>query len=538
MDSGNISSWKQQLDSLMYALRFCTIRYQNILEPGTELESDALYNVSTEATTAFPPDKPCPCIPLKLILENSIALKYFIDFMNHIKSEKFLHVWLAIDSFRVALQERLAQAQLEARTLSEAEENMFRKEAHRIFQEVLGDENRLPLDPKLVVRLETGIKSLPISLTLFDELKECIFRELNSNRKYYTSFRKSLLYYRCLTELDLSHTDAVPDSPKTVSPTISPTGRLTADIPHVSSVAGGSRQDALYGVVMNYRSEDGTETQWVVPRSFEDFKKLQTKLADQIPQVNLPKSSFLSGFDKDYISNRKDALNGYLKGVFDEGVIQSPEVMESVMDFISTDSPFSDQDTEFVASPEASSVDDEENIPLKVLILLTDEVFDMKNRNQWFRARMVTFLRGIVRATFGGKINNKIQEYVEWLTSPEYISDMLILFRDTFWPNGVWAEASPARSSGDECLTKFMAHTKLQGMVSDEMRKIIGNDTVREGISIVFSMFQQPEFNRLLFYQMLESTLDTIFPDNKVKHTLSLLRTKINNKANTEQRVK
>ena len=42
---------------------------------------------------------------------------------------------------------------------------------------------------------------------------------------------------------------------------------------------------------------------------------------------------------------------------------------------------------------------------------------------------MVTFLRGIVRATFGGKINNKIQEYVEWLTSPEYISDMLILFR-------------------------------------------------------------------------------------------------------------
>ena len=47
---------------------------QNILEPGTELESDALYNVSTEATTAFPPDKPCPCIPLKLILENRYTL--------------------------------------------------------------------------------------------------------------------------------------------------------------------------------------------------------------------------------------------------------------------------------------------------------------------------------------------------------------------------------------------------------------------------------------------------------------------------------
>jgi len=155
----------------MYALRYCTIRYQNILEPGTELENDA---VSSEATAPFPPDKPCPTIPLKLILENSIALKYFIDFMNYIKSEKFLHVWLAIDSFRVALQDRLAQAQAEDRPLNEAEENMFRKEASRIFQDVLDDENRLPLEPKLVVKLETGIKSLPMSLTLFDELKECI----------------------------------------------------------------------------------------------------------------------------------------------------------------------------------------------------------------------------------------------------------------------------------------------------------------------------------------------------------------------------
>ena len=42
---------------------------------------------------------------------------------------------------------------------------------------------------------------------------------------------------------------------------------------------------------------------------------------------------------------------------------------------------------------------------------------------------MVTFLRQIVRATFGGKINLKIQEYVEWLTSPEYISEMITLFK-------------------------------------------------------------------------------------------------------------
>ena len=49
-------------------------------------------------------------------------------------------------------------------------------------------------------------------------------------------------------------------------------------------------------------------------------------------QVNLPKSSFLSGFDKDYISNRKDALNGYLKGQFMGTLILGLPMYRSLME--------------------------------------------------------------------------------------------------------------------------------------------------------------------------------------------------------------
>ena len=74
------------------------------------------------------------------------------------------------------------------------------------------------------------------------------------------------------------------------------------------------QQDALYGVVLKYRGDHGDEKQWIVPKTFEEIKKFQSRISDQLPSVNLPKSSFFSGLDKDYISNRKDALNGYLKG--------------------------------------------------------------------------------------------------------------------------------------------------------------------------------------------------------------------------------
>lgn len=425
---------------------------------------------------------------------------------------------------------------------------MFRKEAKRIYLEGLSEDapNRInDIDSRVVARLETAITSLPITPFLFDEVQEGIYNILNKDKKYYNTFRKSMLYYRCLTELDLNQDqldEMSPEEPCSSSAfkpvAISPNGRFSADIPHVSMV-GKDKQDALYGVVLKYRGDHGEEKQWIVPKTFEEIKKFQTRISDQLPSINLPKSSIFSGLDKDYISNRKDALNGYLKGLFDDATLQSPEVLEQVMEFISSGSsnasditpePTEDLD-ESLQFDANSSLDDEENIPLKVLILLTDEVFDMKNRNQWFRTRMVTFLRQIVRATFGGKINLKIQEYVEWLTSPEYISEMITLFKDSFWPEGKWADPGPVRPGSSVSLTKFMAHTKLQGMISDELKNIIGKETVREGVDLVFRMFQAKEMNRLLFYKMFETFIEAVFPDNKIRPTLSLLRHNINTKA-------
>ena len=133
MDSGNITNWRQQLDSLMYALRQVSIRYQvifqtllsqplysilhaynitllslllnitlqNVFDPGSDPNS-AIHSTQNDATQPFPTNKPCPNIPLNFILGNSISLKYFIDFMNHIKAEKFLYMWLSVDCFRLA----------------------------------------------------------------------------------------------------------------------------------------------------------------------------------------------------------------------------------------------------------------------------------------------------------------------------------------------------------------------------------------------------------------------------------------------------
>lgn len=72
---------------------------------------------------------------------------------------------------------------------------------------------------------------------------------------------------------------------------------------------------------------------------------------------------------------------------------------------------------------------DSDNIPLRIMLLLMDEVFDLKSKNLWLRRRIVTFLRQIIEATYGDAINKKIIDYVQDLTSASSIADYIKAFK-------------------------------------------------------------------------------------------------------------
>lgn len=54
---------------------------------------------------------------------------------------------------------------------------------------------------------------------------------------------------------------------------------------------------------------------------------------------------------------------------------------------------------------------DHDNIPLRITMLLLDEVFDLADRNIWLRRQMITVLRQIVKTMFGDTVNKKIVDY-------------------------------------------------------------------------------------------------------------------------------
>uniref|UniRef100_A0AAR2JQV7 Sorting nexin 13 n=1 Tax=Pygocentrus nattereri TaxID=42514 RepID=A0AAR2JQV7_PYGNA len=177
--------------------------------------------------------------------------------------------------------------------------------------------------------------------------------------------------------------------------------------------------------------------------------------------------------------------------------------------------PKSDIDPEHcrVSAQLDDNVDD--NIPLRVMLLLMDEVFDLKERNQWLRRNIKNLLQQLIRATYGDTINRKIVDHVDFMTSPEQVADYVKRFRDSYWPNGILAETPPRRDKNIRMRTRVAAKTILLGIMPDELKHIIGADTTRKGILRVFDMFQHQQLNRRLAYVFLEGFLETMFPQYK-----------------------
>ncbi|KAL0962049.1 hypothetical protein UPYG_G00335070 [Umbra pygmaea] len=177
--------------------------------------------------------------------------------------------------------------------------------------------------------------------------------------------------------------------------------------------------------------------------------------------------------------------------------------------------PKSDIDPEHcrVSAQLDDNVDD--NIPLRVMLLLMDEVFDLKERNQWLRRNIKNLLQQLIRATYGDTINRKIVDHVDFMTAPEQVADYVKKFRDSYWPNGILAETPPRRDKNIRMRTRVAAKTNLLGIMPDELKHIIGADTTRKGILRVFDMFQHGPMNRRLVYVLLEGFLETMFPQYK-----------------------
>ncbi|RZF41068.1 hypothetical protein LSTR_LSTR002700 [Laodelphax striatellus] len=177
-------------------------------------------------------------------------------------------------------------------------------------------------------------------------------------------------------------------------------------------------------------------------------------------------------------------------------------------------------DCEAIKVGASIDVETDDNIPLRIMLLLMTEVFELKSRNQWLRRRIVTLLRQIIRTMFGDIVNRRILDYVFLMTSPHQVADYLRSFKHSYWPHGMKPEPRLPRDDGVQARTRVAAKVALLSSLSDEIKHILGSETSRRGLLSVFSLLQNRVLNRRLVFVLFEGILVTMFSQDHPLDTI------------------
>ncbi|XP_032233860.2 sorting nexin-13 isoform X2 [Nematostella vectensis] len=588
---------RQQLSSLLFVKKLCHAKEHH-------LEYEDLVSDNPEGPDKlFVPSQPVPVLPLHILLQDNIALSYFIEFMNSMNGQVYLYFWLAVESFRVTAEQQLSVSM--ERQLSQDSSSSLRKlpiaadlgdlrtAAKSIFDQYLSEQADAKVDlPKdMVKKTWKKVSQEEPCPDCFDEAQKWVFEILGQDQ-FYTSFLNSQTYMRCLIELDVlkersedgdvdtasivdddldicsvSSSDRIfPDEPVLGEKLWSSDDdlRLTASINQIGLCKDNGKTYAVYAISVFRATQEGTNS-WTIYRRYSDFDDLHMHLKNKfgpLPNLLLPGKRTFRNMDKDFLEKRRAALDSYIQTLLSTDFLDKyPGMFEVVANFLEhgkyarekgqfarkvdnmkhsvhnvshaiktvplglsggmqkifTNKQTGRQGLKDDAAEFSAEIDfeDDDNIALRVLLLLMDEIFDLKDRNLWLRRRIIVLLRQIIKTTYGDRINRKIVESVNWMTSAEQIAEYVKMFRESFWPGGVLAESAPERASDIKLRTRVAAKTKMYGSIPDDLKRFLGTEVTLDGICRVFDTFQYTSLNKRLMYLLCEGMLEQLFPDNK-----------------------
>ncbi|XP_071812526.1 sorting nexin-13-like [Apostichopus japonicus] len=626
---------KQQIKSLQFLKQLCQETIERIMSgEGLDIAEEVACDGPIPKTTSL------YSLPLNIILVNSIAVSYFIDFMRKNGSAALVFFWHTVESYRVTAEQQLSALHLQKLQPSSDKDSSsgssrepsidlegLRAAALNIYHEYLAEDaaNRVNVEPKIIKRTLLKIKYEEPSDAVFDEAQQQVYNILHEDQ-HFPAFKQSVFYMRCLAELDLLepeapnnhhlddessiHLDSSPEpSIAESSEDLSSMGSHNSSVEHLNEldmtltedrnpsivasinqatmIRDQGRKYAVYTIHVSRTDEKGTVEIWDVFRRYSEFHDLHMNLSEKFPDLKdlpLPAKKIMKNTTKSFLDKRGKALTLYIKelleksrlmghpgmsalvhnflepGVYNRGRGQLARRVDHLVNpfkssvktvahtvksvpgnLVDGVSMVSDRMTDGISKvlsmnkqptrplqnigrvSSVTDVPDDDNIALRVMMLLMDEMFDLRHRDQWLRRQLVMLLKQIFRAAFGSKINTRIIEGVEALTSTESVADYIKQLKESFWPTGILAEEMRDRSEETKMRARVVSKTQLYGSIPDELKNFIGTETTRRGMIRTFDMLQMRQLNKRLMFVFLEGIVKLLFPESNFEKNFQTL---------------
>ncbi|KRZ30580.1 Sorting nexin-13 [Trichinella pseudospiralis] len=489
-------------------------------------------------------------LSLAFVLCNHVALRYFVDYLNHTDGKSYIDLYLTIEGFKNSFSSAQTDCldtscagdvkQMDSTVLASA-----REVALEIYKQYLENncEKMVDIDENIKKRLLTAVKTKTQPSQYFDELQRRLYEILEKDPRFYLSFKRSYSYVKLLAELKLlpildkdesEQSDDVAADPECSSAQVlldstigeecddfeDPEMEILTNVTYETDITTigvivyicekliffeinlisegiGNDQSNMFAVYniqvrkLNYKKE--CIAQWVVTRRYSDFYAFNGLIKRKFPylgKISFPAKRAFNNMQHDFLERRKRSLNSYLRTLLDPALLRRSVGLEKLLleflcqkEYPTDGGTFSSKITSVVDPirsgvkyvgnavismpdtlfdgvcrvgdglgkvtrtvlriPESQiendacggrvadslSYESVDSIPLRILMLLMEEIFGQRNQNQWIRRRMVTFLQQFIHATQGYSFSRKIIEYVHWLTSEAQLLYYIKLFR-------------------------------------------------------------------------------------------------------------
>lgn len=310
--------------------------------------------------------------------------------------------------------------------------------------------------------------------------------------------------------------------------------------------------------------EEDISTGWVVCRSLYQFQELHRKLrtmCSEIRSLELPSNTFKFLFgktDKASLDKAKQQIQKYLEFILQDDKLNQSEAIYSFLspssDHLKHTSP-SPKKTRFSFSTLFKSNNeqnkdrgiflresDEEDISqcletlgstdtvdfvktngnqriydetkdtiAEPLYSLLSEIFDMRGVFKYLRKTLIAF----VQVSYGRSINRQIRDTIDWCLSEQMLHYYVTLILKNFWPGGTLTGPLPVRSDVEILETTKKAKELFMNNIPELLTTLVGSTAAKNGANKIFVVLQDKNMNKQLLYELLESTIDTVFPELK-----------------------
>lgn len=319
---------------------------------------------------------------------------------------------------------------------------------HTGSTQITSTQSHMTFSPTQLTTTPVQLNLNPTQLTLNTAQKVTTPAQINFTSAQIASSAHKTVVPANTTSIPVQITSVQPTGPST----------LRVEIIEAGVVNDRGKTYGIYATAVKREwTNDGRTEEWHVYRRYSDYHELQVKIRSRWPDLGrlpFPAKKTFHNMERGVLERRMRMLNAYMRAVTEPTILNShvglrdcllhflhptqydrttyghSHIAHALRHGISAIKSVPERVLRSASpSPGVSPDPAEDNIPLRVVLLLMDEVFDLRSRNQWLRRRIVTLLRQLIHTMFGDIVNRRILDYVSLATSPANVARYLHVFK-------------------------------------------------------------------------------------------------------------